>query len=534
VRHNRITRQHVGSRPQGASLERIVREHLEQLLESPQFDGSARSRDFLTFVVSEVLAGRGDRLNQASIAATVFGRQGNFDPMLDPVVRVQAGRLRRSLERYYLLTKDTATVRIELPKGSYAPAFVTKVANKDGSEPTLKRISLALVAPEWPAVVVHPFQISPEDSDAAAQFKDELAMELGRHGNVRVVRHTDLERLEARQQGAVRFELRGTVRRSEGEWNIVACLVDRSNGAQLWGDEYRTARPAPSDLAAVEDVARVIAASVGAEHGVIARLLASEHGAGHPEVVNSVGAIASCYHFFLSRRVSEVRPTIDALQRVIVREPEVALAWNYLSRLYQVNYSFELTDLPTPIDKAISYAYQGVLLEPTGARIRCTLAAALLVKGEASAAREELEQALRLNARSLAYHETIGWLLALSGDWERGIAIMRDASARNPYCLPHVKHGLWANHLRRGEFDEAYTAALEYRDSSFFWRELMIACCLGHLGRLDEARTRGTELLGLKPGFAKRGRTLIGYYIKPPELRERVAEGLRKADVTLS
>ena len=61
----------------------------------------------------------------------VFGRKADFDPILDPIVRVQAGRLRRSLERYYLLTGDAGAIRIELPRGGYAPAFVTAAA-KDG------------------------------------------------------------------------------------------------------------------------------------------------------------------------------------------------------------------------------------------------------------------------------------------------------------------------------------------------------------------------------------------------------------------
>ena len=533
--HKSLTRQHVGARPQGASLERIVREHVEHLFNSPEFDGSTRSREFLRFVVDEVLAGRAERLNQAAIASAVFGRKGAFDPMLDPVVRVQAGRLRRSLERYYLLTGDAATVRIELVKGSYAPAFVTPVTRTDTGETTLKRISLALAAPEWPAVAVDKFETSePADSDAATRLKDELTMELCRYGDVRVVRRADMARLDPRQQAAVRFELRGRVRRQADDWIASARLIDRSNGAQLWADEYRARPTATHGMQSIEDSARLIAACVGAEHGVIPRLLASEHGAGNPDVANSVGAIVSCYHFFLTRRVSDVAATIEALHRVIIREPEVAIAWAYLARMYQINYAFELTDLATPIEKAISLAYQGVLLEPTGTRIRCVLAASLLIKGELQAACDELQQALQLNAESLAYREMMGWLLALAGDWERGIGIMREAMSRNPYCMPHVKHGLWADHLRRGEFDRAYTAALEFRDATFFWRELMIACCLGHLGRLNEARTSSAELLRAKPDFAKRGRTLIGYYIKLPELQERVVEGLRKAGLHLN
>src|SRR5262245_11149416 len=476
---NNITRLHPQGRQQTQPLANAIREHLQRVLASEHFDGSARSRDFLCFIVEEALAGRSEALTQSVIATSVFGRKGNFDAILDPVVRVQAGRLRRSLERYYLLTGDGESLRIELPKGSYAPNFVTPVSGDGRAELTLKRISLAPSTPDWPAVIINGFEVaSADDREAALRFKDELVMELCRYRDVRAVRQSDLDRLDTGQQAAFRFELRGRLRHEGDDWNVSAHLIDRWSGVQVWGDEYHTT-PLPGRWSSsIDDIARVIAARVGAEHGVIVRLLTTEAGRVRPETAVGFDVILNCYHFFFARQVSDLVGTVEALQRLTEREPQLSLAWTYLARLYQINYSFELSELSTPIEKAIGYAYQGVILEPTNARTRCVLAAALLCKGELQAARDELEQALRLNAESLAYREMVGWLLALSGDWDRGIAVMRDAQARNPYCLPHVAHGLWADYMRRGDFEAAYTAALEYRDATFFWREAMLTCCL--------------------------------------------------------
>lgn len=510
-----------------------IRDHLDRILVSEHFDGSSRSRDFLCFIVDETLAGRGDRLTQTSIAAGVFGRKGDFDPILDPVVRVQAGRLRRSLDRYYLLSGDGDALRIELPKGSYAPSFATTHKGEHG-EARLKRISLAPTTLSWPAILARPFETSgAATGDAAVRLNDTLIMELGRYRDVRVLRPRDVDRLEPEQNVHVRFELYGRIRRDADEWTITAWLVDRTSGEQVWGDEYTVRSASSAWSVEMEDVAPVIAARVGAEHGVAVRLLTNECSpAGAPP--QGFGAMLRCYHFFFSRRVEDFVPTVEALKLHVEREPGSSVSWAYLSRLYQVNHSFELTDVSTPIDQAISFAYQGMILEPTGPRIRSLLAAALLIKGEVQAARHELEEALRHNRRSLAYREIIGWLLALSGDWDVGMTIMRDAMTRNPYCMPHTNHGLWADHLRRGEFEQAYIAALEYRDPVFFWREMMISCCLGHLGRISEARARAAELLRIKPTITRRGRTLIGYYIKAPALRDRIVEGLRKAGLVLS
>ena len=79
-----------------------IRLALERVLASADFDASERNRRFLRHVIEETLAGRAERIKAYNIATTVFGRDDRFDPQLDSIVRIEAGRLRRSLERYYL------------------------------------------------------------------------------------------------------------------------------------------------------------------------------------------------------------------------------------------------------------------------------------------------------------------------------------------------------------------------------------------------------------------------------------------------
>lgn len=102
---------------------RQIRSELQRVLGSPQFDASERNRRFLEYVVEETLMGRDSRIKAYSIATIVFGRGDSFDPTLDPVVRMEARRLRRSLERFYLVEGDGDAVRISLPKGGYVPRF---------------------------------------------------------------------------------------------------------------------------------------------------------------------------------------------------------------------------------------------------------------------------------------------------------------------------------------------------------------------------------------------------------------------------
>ncbi|MGH8630229.1 MAG: tetratricopeptide repeat protein, partial [Burkholderiales bacterium] len=73
------------------------------------------------YLVNETLAGRGERLNQTGIAIDVLGKDARFDPAVDSVVRVEAGRLRTKLREYYHEVGRQDEVRVDLPKGLYVP-----------------------------------------------------------------------------------------------------------------------------------------------------------------------------------------------------------------------------------------------------------------------------------------------------------------------------------------------------------------------------------------------------------------------------
>ena len=106
-----------------------IRTELERILSSPVFEASQRNRQFLQYVVEETLAGRSDRIKAYSIATQVFGRGDDFDPLQDSIVRIEAARLRRELEHFYLKQGPGPLVQISIPKGTYVPDVVTILAS---------------------------------------------------------------------------------------------------------------------------------------------------------------------------------------------------------------------------------------------------------------------------------------------------------------------------------------------------------------------------------------------------------------------
>src|SRR5271156_4730978 len=106
-----------------------VQEELQRILASPTFLNARRPSQFLRFIVEGTLAGE-DRIKEYLIGVEVFDRPQDYDPKDDPVVRIEAGRLRKKLAEYYAGSGADDTVVIELPKGGYVPVFYERPATK--------------------------------------------------------------------------------------------------------------------------------------------------------------------------------------------------------------------------------------------------------------------------------------------------------------------------------------------------------------------------------------------------------------------
>jgi hypothetical protein len=118
-----------------------IAEELERILVSPDFDAPPRGRALLRFLVEETLAGRGDALTAMTVARRVFGRGEDHDAAVDPIVRIRAGSLRRSLESYYRGSGALDPVEIALPRGTTL-VFTSRQATERGAMPDRIRATL--------------------------------------------------------------------------------------------------------------------------------------------------------------------------------------------------------------------------------------------------------------------------------------------------------------------------------------------------------------------------------------------------------
>jgi len=98
---------------------------LQRIFADQTFAVSDILKRFLSFIVEETLEGRSNQIKEYTIGVNVLNKPQSFNPSQDAIVRIHAGRLRRALHYYYKGAGASDTIRIEMPKGSYLPYFMT-------------------------------------------------------------------------------------------------------------------------------------------------------------------------------------------------------------------------------------------------------------------------------------------------------------------------------------------------------------------------------------------------------------------------
>jgi TolB-like protein/Flp pilus assembly protein TadD len=244
-----------------------VRQELQKVLRSSGFAGAGRLGPFLRHLVEAELAGETDRLKESVVGVEVFRRSADYDPRIDPIVRVEARRLRQRLDGYYSGVGALDSVRIDVPKGGYVPAFSrTEQQAKATGHVTwviAAAVIVAVVVAVWAAVAeretvgngggasvaVLPFLNLSQDADDV-YFSDGLSEELiDRLANVdglRVAarslsfqhRGDGVDVREAGRDLGVETVVEGSVRKSGERLRVTAQLVNVSDGYQLWSRTY--------------------------------------------------------------------------------------------------------------------------------------------------------------------------------------------------------------------------------------------------------------------------------------------------------
>ena len=250
-----------------------VQAALGQILASSGFANAGRLSRLLRHVVEKTLAGEADQLKEYAVGIEVFDRDDKYDPRVDSIVRVEAGRLRSRLDEYYAAGSASDAVRISLPRGAYVARFEHRSAAPAAvvaESPQRRRdwirwplraglIGVVVAMVVWlggwrsptgtPSVAVLAFaqySASDEDGAVAARLTDSVTSELARLGTVSVVSHTS-----AMQFAGARKPLREIAQSLDADFVVEASIqndvdgiramvrvVDAVTDRKMWVQEY--------------------------------------------------------------------------------------------------------------------------------------------------------------------------------------------------------------------------------------------------------------------------------------------------------
>ena len=511
-----------------------ISHQLERMLESPDFNASPQQSALLRYVVSQTLAGKADRIKGYTVATEVFGRRDDFDQSIDPIVSIQASRLRQAMAQYYETVGINDPIRIDIPKGAYVPIFAEQLPDNQyvAAEQPVPADNTAI----WPTIQVRPLTnltANPEDEHLSIGLAAELAHVLGHYREIRVFEALHCDRKSPSPEMDCDFFLDGHVRRDPASVKVAISLCDAGKGIQIWSGRYQGDLEAAKMISFQEDVAAEVAAHIAGGHAAIPKHLGVLSRNKPVPALTTYEAMLRFWKYDTLRTRKSYKCAIRALEHAVDHEPDYGQTWSMLASIYADNFGMEMVDLPTPLEKAAEFAQKGVNLDPTNRRARAILAFVRLMQNKLSEARCEAEKAYELQSCSLMYLEVIGWLLSLAGEWERGADYIQKAMQLNPNYRPWVRHALGVNWIRKGDYERAYRESLHFRMPENHWDPLLKAAACGHLGKIEEGQACVEALLALKPDFAQRSRVLIGRYIKFEDIVDRIIEGLEKLGLNI-
>lgn len=197
----------------------IVNQHLDKALSSPLFRKAERQSRFLRFVVDAALQSSEATIKEFDIAVAVYDRRTDYDPRTDPIVRVEAARLRARLREYYEVTPPEG-IRIDIPKGGYVPRFIPVEAASGQRASDL-------------SILVLPFRSlssDPGDQNFCDGLTEEVVHRLAQDHRLRVITQSVAARLEEKEGHTPHYLLEASLRRAGAEIRVTLHLMELTDG----------------------------------------------------------------------------------------------------------------------------------------------------------------------------------------------------------------------------------------------------------------------------------------------------------------
>jgi serine/threonine-protein kinase len=411
-----------------------VRSSLNDILSSALFRRSARLARFLSFLVDQTLDSGSHSLKEYVIGLEVFDRTSSYDPRLDPIVRVEARRLRAKLRAYYESEGVNCPVLIEIPDRGYIPAFHRRepelaINATQPNQPTISLVVLPLVT-----LKTH-YRLR----EFAEGLTDEISSQMSTVKGIQLVARTSAFQFRDRP-GDVRdigaeldadYVLEGSVRQEKKRVRVLVQIASSSSGFRVWSGSYD--QEIDSQFAAQVDIAGKIIADLKLKLAAGEKLLPVNEAL----LIPNPRTMLALYHKgrrYLNSRTNEgIRRSIECFQQIIERDATCALAYAGLADGYSLSARYDVLPPQESWRKARIAALDAIRIDSSLAEAHTALGfVELHYVRNTFGAEQEFRTAIQLNPRYAPARQWYAWCLIASGRAELAIENIEAALDLDP------------------------------------------------------------------------------------------------------
>lgn len=518
-----------------------ILDELNNVLSSDLFSRSSVLSSFLKFIVEETMESRTDDLKEYTIAVSALGKPNNFNPQLDAIVRIHAGRLRRLLKEYYSGSGKSDPIQIEVIKGTYVPVFRAIISNELNGA-AVKRNKPIHYSRSKLTLAVLPFRnLCPngEYQFFADGFGEELTRIFSNFQDIAVIAHHSTRKYasipdDIRTIGAdlgVHYIINGSVMRTSEEIRVNVGLVETMNGNQIWSQTYNHALNIDNLTHIQDQIIEKLCSILGGYYGFI---IHEDYKTHQNTFINLDSFDTALWIYYLHMNYSQeiYNQTLNALEESLRQNPNYAFGLAMLSELYLDAYSLGYpTTIEDPVKEAYELAKRAIKIDPQCQHAYQQFGWANVYLKKKDEAIKAMEHCLLLNSSSVSTIGAIGFGMACVGEYKRAHILLTKSLDLNPHCPWWFHLGFFLIHFNANQYNKALEHANKIDASDVFLAPLTKAVSKAELGLTKDAQV---DINILKDNYSEINDNLEMYlntFLLDTSIIDGIINGVKKATV---